>query len=366
MPPARPQNFNPRGLRQKAVPPKAAHQKITPQSAAPPRAAPSSILNHPSPQWEKTPPEPPSKIEDEIEEAEWARQKNVRKWRQFPMFVCGMMAFGIGTYGTFMWISLSNPPDIGDIPEDVSDRFDKDARGYDEKVGTAEWMLRMTSRRNALAQMARGHVLECAVGTGRNTPYYSISKILSITLLDQSKPMLEVAKRKWNETHPGFSSRVHIKQQSALDPITPPYGAQDGYDTVIQTMGICSTPEPVRLLRNLESVTKEDSGHILLLEHGKSHYGWLNDLLDKTAPAHANEHGCWWNKDIGKIVEESGLEIVNIKRYNFGTTWWVELKPRKGSGRRRDAPAISQESAQVRLEKPETRISLKAWWEVWK
>jgi len=50
--------------------------------------------------------------------------------------------------------------------------------------------------------------------------------------------------------------------------------------------------------------------------------------LDNNAPAHADKHGCWWNKDIQKIVEESELEVIEIKRYHLGTTWWVELRPR--------------------------------------
>jgi methyltransferase OMS1 len=130
---------------------------------------------------------------------------------------------------------------------------------------------------------------------------------------------------------------------------------------VIQTMGLCSTPEPVKLLQNIEACTSEN-GKILLLEHGKSHYNWLNDLLDKTAPAHADEHGCWWNKDIGQIVDESGLEVVDIKRYNFGTTWWLELKPRKGMRKRLDGTLTAEQPA-VEAESPVTQ---KSSWSLWR
>jgi methyltransferase OMS1 len=44
---------------------------------------------------------------------------------------------------------------------------------------------------------------------------------------------------------------------------------------------------------------------------------------------HALEFGCHWNRDIGKIIEESGLEIVELKRKHLGTTWWIELRPGK-------------------------------------
>ncbi|KAF2007025.1 S-adenosyl-L-methionine-dependent methyltransferase [Amniculicola lignicola CBS 123094] len=231
-------------------------------------------------------------------------------------------------------------------------------------VDWVEWSQGISRRRKALLEKAHGHVLEVAVGTGRNTAYYPTKKCQTITLLDQSGPMLAIAKRKWKDEQPEYFGRAFFKQQSALDPIIPPFDSPEGYDTVIQTMGLCSTPEPVKLLQSLESVTKENGGQILLLEHGKSHYDWLNNLLDKSAPAHANEHGCWWNKDIGKIVEESGLEVVNIKRYNFGTTWWVELKPREGVQRRRaNGGGVAQEkSAQA----PGSPASQKARWTLWR
>lgn len=278
------------------------------------------------------------------------------------MFVLGLVAFGLGMYGVMLYASLSQEVDLKDLPEDLVDRFDRDAEGYDEKVDLSEMLLLLTSRRKKLTAMASGHVLEVAVGTGRNIPYYNTKKCATVTLLDTSGPMLAVAKRKWIDTHKEYFSRVFFKQQSAIDSITPPYGAQDGYDTVIQTMGLCSTPEPVKLLQNIEASTNED-GQILLLEHGKSHYDWLNDLLDRTAPAHADEHGCWWNKDIGKIVEESGLEVVNIKRYNFGTTWWLELKPRKGLRKRLAETLVGEDAVDAQ---PESAVVQKSWWSLWR
>jgi methyltransferase OMS1 len=305
-----------------------------------------------------------------ILEAVKARQASkVNRWRQLPLMVMGLAAFGMGIYTVSLWISLTrDAPAPEDLPADLQDRFDKEAEGYDEKVGTAEMLLRLTTRRKAMMEQAHGHVLEVAVGTGRNTPYYPTKKCETVTLLDYSAPMLAVAKRKWKDAHPEYFSRVFFKQQSALEPITPPYGAQDGYDTVVQTMGLCSTPEPVRLLQNLEATTKENGGKILLLEHGKSHYDWLNNILDKTAPAHADEHGCWWNKDIGKIVEESGLEVVDIKRYNFGTTWWVELKPRRGI-RAKALAAAKQAMEGVPQVAPASEpavVSQKPWWSLWR
>jgi methyltransferase OMS1 len=287
----------------------------------------------------------------------------VNKWRQWPLMICGLASFGMGLYAVMIYVSLTEEVEVGEVPDDLSDRFDKEAEGYDEKVNLAETMLRLTSRRKQMTQKATGHVLEVAVGTGRNIPYYPTKQCATVTLLDSSAPMLAVAKRKWKDTHPEYFSRTFFKQQSAIDPITPPHDAQAGFDTVIQTMGLCSTPEPVKLLHSLEAATNEETGQILLLEHGKSHYEWLNNFLDQSAPNHALTHGCWWNKDIGKIVEESGLEVVDIKRYNFGTTWWVELKPRKGM--RKQFLEKAQELVGVGKAEDVPVVQQRSWWKFW-
>ncbi len=128
------------------------------------------------------------------------------------------------------------------------------------------------------------------------------------------------------ELHPRFANTTFLIQ-SAASPVTCP--STNGFDTVIQTMGLCSTPEPANTLRNLGRLVNRERGQILLLEHGRSHYKWLNRILDALAPAHANKHGCWWNRDIAAVIDESGLEVTKLKRYHLGTTWWIELRAKK-------------------------------------
>ena len=144
------------------------------------------------------------------------------------MFGVGLVAFGLGMYGVMLYVSLTRDVDIRDLPADLTDRFDKEAEGYDEKVDTSETLLLLTSKRKRLTKKARGHVLEVAVGTGRNIPYYNTKQCATVTLLDSSAPMLEVARRKWNDTHKEYFSRVFCKRQSLLEPITPPPYAQNG------------------------------------------------------------------------------------------------------------------------------------------
>jgi methyltransferase OMS1 len=130
-------------------------------------------------------------------------------------------------------------------------------------------------------------------------------------------------------------------------------------------MGLCSTEDPVKLLENLGKTVKSD-GKILMLEHGISHYAWVNDLLHRTAIDHAKEHGCWWDRDIGAIVEKSGLEVEQIKRYNFGTTWWLELRPKKSLVLEETTSQIKDISHSLVPSKgSEITTTQEAWWQFW-
>jgi methyltransferase OMS1 len=171
----------------------------------------------------------------------------------------------------------------------------------------------------------QGHVLEASAGTGRNIKWYPLQgkKVKSITMVDTSAPMLQIARTAFYERFPKYKN-LHFAVQDAAAPLSPPGGGK--FDTVIQSMGLCSHHSPVQLLRNLGDVCKED-GNIILLEHGKSHYEWLNRILDRYADKHAETWGCWWNRDVEAIVNESGLRVVKMSRYHFGTTYWIEAKP---------------------------------------
>ena len=165
------------------------------------------------------------------------------------------------------------------------------------------------------------------------------NQVNSLTFVDLSAPMVDIARKKFERKYPGYG-RVQFLTQSALDtfpssPITDAVRRHGGYDYVLQSMGLCSTPEPVQLLKHLSGLVHPSRGRILLLEHGRGYWRWMNGYLDSTAPRHAKNHGCWYNRDIGEIVEDSGLVIESCKRKHFGTLWVIEARPRTDA----DGPA---------------------------
>lgn len=271
--------------------------------------------------------------------------------RMMTIFAMGML--GISTYCGYLYSSYSQAVAQSKtlkVPEDVSDRYNSTATGYDAEVELGEKFMRLGKRRKELVQMARGDVLEVSCGTGRNMEYYQLGEkrgldergrpvlqgCRSVTFVDLSPQMVEIARHKFRRLHPEFAKAAfRTEDAKKVGPVADTSAkfpewvySRSHFDTVIQTMGLCSTPDPVGLLRHLGSITEPQRGQILLLEHGRSHYDWLNKILDNLAPAHAHRHGCWWNRDIGQIIEQSGLEVVEIQRYHLGTTWRAVLRPR--------------------------------------
>lgn len=242
----------------------------------------------------------------------------------------------------------------------------------------------VTSLRKELAQAVSGHVIEVAVGTGRNMGFYDWRKILpsaqrgdtplsrrkspsqvpmlSYTAVDVSPDMLEVAIEKLPTALPGLrgvtpavtgddggptdkgfklssflEGKIRLAQCDIQNTIPPPAaglaGGQEKYDTVVQTFGLCSVADPGRVIQNLAEMVQPGTGKIILIEHGRSRWGIVNTLLDWSAPSHFQKYGCWWNRDIVGIVESAvaatpGLRVLRVERpfiTQLGTTVWLEL-----------------------------------------
>ncbi|RYY75235.1 methyltransferase domain-containing protein [archaeon] len=96
----------------------------------------------------------------------------------------------------------------------------------------------------------------------------------------------------------------------------------------MDSFGLCSYDDPIQVLKELNRVVKRD-GHIILLEHGRGLYGWINTILDRNAYTHAHHWGCVYNLDMEDIVRKSGLEMVSVSRWHFGTTYIIRAKPCK-------------------------------------
>ncbi len=165
-------------------------------------------------------------------------------------------------------------------------------------------------------------MLEVSVGTGRNMDYYKADKVDSVVFLDRSGPMLEQAAAKARRA---LDAKKIAWRAMEGDCESLPF-ADAAFDTVVDTFGLCSMDNPVEALREMQRVCKPD-GTILLLEHGRGTWDFINSILDRSAERHADNYGCWYNRDIPSIVAASGLAIRARTRSHFGTTFYYVASP---------------------------------------
>ncbi|KAK2030474.1 hypothetical protein LX32DRAFT_662550 [Colletotrichum zoysiae] len=318
--------------------------------------------------------------------------------RKVPLLASGVVALGLGVYLSLLASSLYSSPccqcpesTLDAVPTGRPSVFTKEsARKFDQSLDGSEWLMGVTALRQKMATEASGHVLEVAMGTGRNLPYYDWSNILqsqstfpsstgakatvansegkrldspsapilSYTGVDISSEMLGIAIDKLAEAIPQLvgiaprvmkqplpphsdwgvfsylSGRLRIFRSDIHEYIPPPPEQMSKYDFVCSTFSLCSVHDPEQMVRDLANMVKPGTGKIILVEHGRGWSGFVNGLLDKSATSHFNKYGCWWNRDIAEIVENAskslpGLEVVKVERPYFtqlGTTLWIELR----------------------------------------
>jgi ubiquinone/menaquinone biosynthesis C-methylase UbiE len=199
--------------------------------------------------------------------------------------------------------------------------YDKRAPDYGSDRSDVLWDALVENRwRRKLLQRASGDVLEIAIGTARNSRYYPAG--CKLTGIDLSEGMLARAKSQGD----GLSLKsglcvMDVERLGFLD---------DSFDTVVDTLSLCTFPDPVLALHEMARVCR-DSGRILLFEHGRCRWDWLARYQDRKAAEHASSLGCEWNRDHIALVQQAKLPLVAVKRRLFGFYYIIETAPPRRS-----------------------------------
>ena len=198
--------------------------------------------------------------------------------------------------------------------EQIKDLYKKHSLYYD-------WfafidILLVGNTRKKLLSKAYGKVLEVGAGTGRNLPYYS--RKLDLTLVDLTPEMLEKAKK--------YAARLNKKVTfQVADTEELPF-KDNTFDTVVDTLVLCTYPNPIKALKEMARVCKP-SGLILLLEHGISDRNLLKKFQYGREERHLKKVGCSLIRNPIKLVREASLDIQESKRSFFGTSYTIVARP---------------------------------------
>lgn len=200
--------------------------------------------------------------------------------------------------------------------EQIRQKYNTSAHKYAFQEPVQELFFGLRKLRRRHLQRAYGNVLEIAVGTGVNLPYYP--KNCNITAIDYSQSMLNIAQQRAHKL--GIKVRFMVMDSESLD------FPNQSFDTIVSTLSICTFPNPIIVLNEIARVCRK-GGIILLLEHGRSSNKWLQLYQDRTAERHSKQFGCIWNREPLDIVKQAGLKIVSHDRNFFGIFHLIEALP---------------------------------------
>jgi ubiquinone/menaquinone biosynthesis C-methylase UbiE len=199
--------------------------------------------------------------------------------------------------------------------ERVREVYERWAPSYDLGQWLPERVLIARLRRRLLSRI-HGKVLEVGIGTGVNLPFYP--RTCPVVGVDLSRSMLERALARAYRS--GVTLTVDTMDAEALA------FPDRTFDTVVSTLTLCTTPDPVRLLREMGRVCVP-GGRILLLEHGLGTAPAVNWILHRLARGQLTRCACHLARDVADLPVQAGLRVLDQKRHLWGVVVPTEAAP---------------------------------------
>jgi len=161
-------------------------------------------------------------------------------------------------------------------------------------------------QRIKIIPLAKGDVLEIAIGSGLNFRYYNEKEISSLTGLEPSTEIWELNKHKTEDLNFDFKFINAFAEEIPLE--------NNSFDYVVITYALCTIKNTQKALSEIKRVLKSD-GKLLFCEHGlspdKDVKYWQNNINPFWKMISG---GCNLNKDIPKMLVENGFDLVELNK----------------------------------------------------
>jgi SAM-dependent methyltransferase/predicted ester cyclase len=188
--------------------------------------------------------------------------------------------------------------------------FNKQAPKYDKSMSRFErWLF--AGNREWVCGRAEGEVLELAVGTARNLPFYSAD--VKLTGVELSPEMAELGRARAEDL--GREIEMQVGDAEALD------FPDESFDTIVCTYGLCTIPDDAAAIREANRVLRR-GGRILLAEHVRSPNALVRTIQRGLEPFAHRFGGDHLLREPLDQLAAGGFEVEEVKRQKAG---WVEL-----------------------------------------
>lgn len=200
--------------------------------------------------------------------------------------------------------------------ERLRHHWDEGAEHFDDKIAPLERRF-LAASRAWVAERAAGRVLEVAVGTGLNLPYYS--RDITLSAIELSPGMLAVAERRIERLGLTVEAQVGDGQDLPFD--------GGSFDAVVCTYSLCGFADHRRGVEEMVRVLRP-GGSLLLADHVGSTNPvlragqWLLEAV--TIPL----QGEYFTRRPRLVVEAMGLEVVAADRLHHGVIERVHARKR--------------------------------------
>jgi ubiquinone/menaquinone biosynthesis C-methylase UbiE len=190
--------------------------------------------------------------------------------------------------------------------ERVRSLMDKQAPGYDRQMSFFDRVLFAGGRKWACAQ-ARGDVLEIAVGSGRNLPFYPDG--ISLTAIELSPEMLAIARARAERI--GSEADLRLGDAERLD------FEDESFDTVVCTLALCTIPDPAWAVAEAKRVLRP-GGRFVALEHVRSPAVAVRAVQRMLDPLSVRFQADHLLREPLEYLQAVGFEVQQLERSKWG------------------------------------------------
>lgn len=181
----------------------------------------------------------------------------------------------------------------------MAPRYDRDIAFFErvQFAGGREWV----------CSRAAGRVLEVAIGTGRNLPFYPPE--VTLTGIELSPAMLAIARQRATE----LGREVDLREGDAQ---ALPFEA-GSFDTAVCTLSLCAIPDHGKAIAEMARVLRP-GGRLLLLDHIGSRW-WPVWAVLKLAELVTARNGEYMTRRPLPMLGPAGFTVTESQQLKLGT-----------------------------------------------